>query len=280
MSLSTAEWYAEKFKRWPAVFDDVNHVKHQRLPAGMEMNLGVVDVIERTLRTTTEWDPIVEKTLLNCLQPGHVFFDVGANIGYFSLLASRLVGDSGRVVSFEPSARALSKLTAHLCLNRCSNVTVCSQAMGESVHTEQLHWAPESNIGGSTIARGKPSQGYSESIFIRRLDDVADEMQLAPDLIKLDIEGFELFALRGAQKLLAEHHPTVVCELTNQFLHDHGQSGSEMLCLMRDLGYEAWLLNLNDAGELRATHCDDDQTPADQAEILFSTTAPPFSQND
>ena len=151
--------------------------------------------------------------------------------------------------------------------------------MGESVRTEQLHWAPESNIGGSTIARGTPSQGYSESIFVRRLDDVVAEMRLVPDFIKLDIEGFELFALRGAQTMLAEHHPTVVCELTNLFLQDHGQSGCDMLQFMRGLGYDAWLLSLDDAGELVATHCDDDQTPADQAEVLFSTTTPAFAQS-
>ena len=277
LSLPTAEWYAEKLKRWPAIFRDLNFQTQQRLPAGMEMNLGIVDVIERTLLTTREWDPIVQQTLIACLKPGDTFLDVGANIGYFSLLASQLVGESGTVVSFEPSARALSKLTAHLCLNGCSNVTVCSQAMGESPGTERLNWAPSSNIGGSTIARGKPAQGYSEQIAVRRLDDVCSEMQLVPSFIKLDVEGFELFALRGAREMLKKNHPMVVCELTNHFLKDHGQSGADMLRFMRDLGYDAWLVSLNPAGQLAAKLCQPDETPQDQAEVLFSTVPPGFA---
>ena len=111
-------------------------------------------------------------------------------IGYFSLMASKLVGETGRVVSFEPSARALSKLTAHLCLNQCGNVTVCSHAMGESAGSERLNWAPSSNIGGSSIARGIPSQGYSELVAVRRLDDVCREMQLTPSFVKVTMPHF------------------------------------------------------------------------------------------
>lgn len=264
-------------QRWPSILGTLNYQTQRTLPAGMTMNLGIVDVIERTLLTTGHWDPIVEQVLQSCVQPGDTFMDVGANIGYFSLLASQLVGETGRVVSFEPSARALSRLTAHLCLNQCSNVTVCSQAMGEACGSEQLNWAPSSNIGGSTIARGIPSQGYSEQIAVRRLDDVCREMQLAPSFLKIDVEGFELFALRGAEDTLRKFHPIVVCELTNRFLVDHGQSGSEMLQFMRGLGYEAWLISLNEQGTLSAEYCDTNDTPRDQAEVLFARDQPEFA---
>ncbi len=276
LSYETAEWYAEKVKRWPAVLGELNFQTQRKLRAGMTMNLGIVDVIERTLLTTDEWDPIVEKALRACVSPGDTFLDVGANIGYFSLLASQLVGSEGRVVSFEPSARALSKLTAHLCLNRCSNVTVCSQAMGDATGPEKLNWASSSNIGGSSIARGTPSQGYSEQIFIRTLDDVCKEMQLQPSFIKLDVEGFELFALRGAERILKASHPVVVCELTNQFLTDHSQSANDMLDFMAAIGYRAWIINLASDGRLVAEPCIAGETPVNQAEVLFCTEAPEF----
>lgn len=266
-------------KLWPAVFSGTSYPLRRELATGMKMNLGIVDIIERTLRTTSHWDPIVEQTLNVCLQPGDVFLDVGANIGYFSLLGSQRVGDGGQVVSFEPSIRALSKLTTHLCINDCSNVTVCSQAMGETAGTGQLNWAPASNIGGSTIARGTPSQGHSERIAIRTLDKVCSEMKLVPSFIKLDVEGFELFALRGARQTLAKHHPVVVCELTNAFLEDHGHSGAEMLRFMRDLGYHAWLIRLDGEGNITADKCHSDETPKDQAEVLFSTTPPSFASS-
>ena len=275
LSTEAAEWYANKIKQWPAVLGELNFQTRRELRAGMTMNLGVVDVIERTLLTTNEWDPIVEKAIRACVQPGDTFLDVGANIGYFSLLASDLVGDTGRVVSFEPSARALSKLTTHLCLNQCSNVTVCSQAMGEVVGPERLNWASSSNIGGSSIARGTASQGYSEQIFVRKLDDVCQEMNLQPSFMKLDVEGFELFALRGAEQTLRTFHPVVVCELTNQFLTDHSQSADEMLNFMTALGYQAWIINLSADGELVAEKCNGTDTPVNQAEVMFCTEAPP-----
>lgn len=278
LSLQTAEWYADRIKSWPGIFSEMNFQTRRTLPAGMMMDLGIVDVIERTLLTTGEWDPIVENVLRSCLKPGDTFLDVGANIGYFSLLASQLVGDAGTVVSFEPSARALSRLTGHLCLNQCRNVTVCSQAMGESTGTETLNWAPSSNIGGSTIARGIPANGYSEQIAVRRLDDVCRDMSLKPSVIKLDVEGFELFALRGAEQTLRTHHPVVVCELTNQFLTDHGHSGSDMLHFMSSLGYDAWLVTLKEDGRLAAEPCRSDQTPRDQAEVLFAVRPPEFAQ--
>ena len=277
LSTTKAEIYANHIKQWPSVLGELNFQSQRELPAGMTMNLGIVDVIERTLLTTGSWDPIVEQALRACVKSGDTVLDVGANIGYFSLLASRLVGDEGRVVSFEPSARALSKLTGHLCLNRCGNVTVCSQAMGDHIGTDKLNWAPNSNIGGSTIARGIASQGYSEQIAIRRLDDVCNEMQIVPNFIKLDVEGFELFALRGAEETLQRHHPTVVCELTNQFLTDHGQSGADMLDFMRGLGYEAWIIDLDDDNLIRGTHCANNATPRDQAEILFAVETPEFA---
>jgi FkbM family methyltransferase len=280
LSMATADWYADQIKRRPAIFAGLNHQRQCTLPAGMKMNLGIEDVIERTLLTTGQWDPIIEQTLRACLEPGDVMLDVGANIGYFSLLGSQLVGPTGQVVSFEPSIRALSKLTTHLCINQCNNVTVCSQAMGDSVGTEHLNWAPSSNIGGSTIARGTPSQGQSELIAIRRLDDVCDEMNLAPSFVKLDVEGFELYALRGARRTLQTHHPMVVCELTNDFLQDHGQSGSQMLRFMRDLGYDAWLISLDAGGVLTAEQCGGDQTPKDQAEVLFAVKPPRFASTD
>jgi FkbM family methyltransferase len=277
LSMATADWYADQIKRRPAIFADLNFQVQHRLPAGMQMNLGIVDVIERTLLTTGQWDPIIEQTLRGCLKPGDVMLDVGANIGYFSLLGSQLVGPAGRVVSFEPSIRALSKLTTHLCINRCNNVTVCSQAMGEIAGTEHLNWAPSSNIGGSTIARGIPSQGQSEPIAVRRLDEVCEQMQLVPSFVKLDVEGFELYALRGARETLRLHHPIVVCELTNDFLEDHGQSGAEMLRFMRELGYEAWLIRLDDQHQLTAEHCSGEQVPQAQAEVLFATEPPAFA---
>lgn len=277
LSPDAADWYAEQIRKWPSILGGLNFEQTKSLPAGVTMKLGIVDVIERTLLTTGVWDPIVEQVLRQSLKPGDTFLDVGANIGYFSLLASNLVGPDGTVVSFEPSVRALAKLTTHLSLNQCHNVTVCSQAMGEIIGTNNLNWAPSSNIGGSTIARGTASQGTSEKIAVRRLDDVCNEMSLSPSAVKLDVEGFELFALRGARQMLEQHHPLVICELTNEFLRDHGHSAGDMLIFMSNFGYQAWLVTLDSRGLVTAEPCLPDRIPQDQAEVMFCVEPPDFA---
>ena len=276
LTLAQAEWYAEKIKRYPAILNELNYRRDVNLPLGVRMNVGLIDVIERSLLTTGHWDPIVESCVQQLLKPGDTFLDVGANIGYFSMMASGIVGPNGTVVSFEPSARALTRLTSHGCLNQCRNLLICSHAVGDSIGRSSLNWAPSSNIGGSTISRGKPATGAVEQITIRRLDDVCREFSLTPGLIKMDIEGFELFALRGARETLADHGPNVICELTGSFLEDHGQSARDLVQFMLDLGYTPFQLSESGSGRLVATPFCLDETPSSQAEVLFSKLSNPL----
>ena len=275
LSESTAEWYAEKIKKYPAILGDVNGRRNVQLTAGITMNVGIVDVIERSLLTTGTWDLIVEKCLQQLLTAGDTFLDVGANIGYFSMLASKIVGETGTVVSFEPSARALTRLTLHGCMNRCRNLLVCSHAVGEVAGRVALNWANATNIGGSTINRGTGT--HVEAIAVRRLDDVCQELSLRPRLMKMDIEGFELFALKGASEILQQCHPDVICELTGAFLRDHGQSSESLVRFMQDLGYLAFLVSLSTDSQLLLKRCSPEETPSEQAEILFSVSDDPFA---
>lgn len=276
LTLAQAEWYAQKIKQYPGIFGALNYRRDVTLPVGVRMNVGLIDVIERSLLTTGHWDSIVESCVQRLLKPGDTFLDVGANIGYFSMMASKVVGSNGTVVSFEPSARALTRLAAHGCLNQCRNQLICSHAVGDFTGRSTLNWAPSSNIGGSTISRGKAATGAVEQITIRRLDDVCREFDLVPSLIKMDIEGFELFALKGAREMLQMHSPQVVCELTGPFLADHGQSAKELVQFMLELDYTPFRLSEAGSGGLTATPFCLNETPTDQAEVLFSKSAVPL----
>lgn len=276
LSAATAEWYADRIRKYPAILGDLNGRRNVQFPIGITMNVGIVDVIERSLLTTGTWDLIVQKCLQQLLTAGDTFLDVGANIGYFSMLASKIVGEAGTVVSFEPSARALTRLTLHACMNRCRNLLVCSHAVGEVAERAALNWANATNIGGSTINRG--SGAHVEAIVVRRLDDVCQELSLRPRLMKMDIEGFELFALKGAIQMLQQHHPDVICELTGAFLRDHGQSSESLVRFMEELNYRAFLLSLSSDGRLLLKRCLPKDTPSEQAEILFSVSDDPLAR--
>ena len=160
------------------------------------------------------------------LRPGGIVFDVGANAGYYTLLSSVGVGPSGRVFSFEPSPWILPFLKRHLELNLVSNVDVLEVAvsdMSKKVRFEE----------GPSLATGRIASTGNVEVQMVSLDDLflAKRVPL-PDIIKMDIEGAEYDALRGAQNILEAGVPVL-------FLATHGRQIHDACCrLLRDAGYE------------------------------------------
>ena len=159
------------------------------------------------------------------VRPGDVVFDVGANVGFYTLLASELVGPGGRVVAFEPLPANLLYLREHLRLNRARNVEVveaaCAQAGGESFFDE-----------GPDRSMGRVDEQGSLRVATVALDEMVEEGRLpAPDVVKMDVEGGEAAALGGARRLLQRHRPTV-------FLATHGADLHRECCaLLAASGY-------------------------------------------
>jgi FkbM family methyltransferase len=157
--------------------------------------------------------------------PGGVVYDLGANVGYYTLLCSMLAGPRGRVVAFEPLPRNLDFLKRHLALNRVENAVVIEAAVAERGGTVRFEEAASTSKGriGADGALEVRSVALDELIARERLPQ--------PDLLKIDIEGGEFLALQGARKLLAERHPVI-------FLSTHsGQVHKDCLAFLESLGY-------------------------------------------
>ena len=143
--------------------------------------------------------------------------DVGANVGFFTLLASRLVGPSGRVLSFEPFPGALTYLRRHLELNNVNNATVVAAAVSDV--SARVGFRAHENLTMGRLADG---------------GELAVDAGLpAPDLIKIDVEGEEAKVLRGAETLLREKRPTLL-------LATHGSATHAECCVL--LGKYAYLV--------------------------------------
>jgi FkbM family methyltransferase len=137
------------------------------------------------------------------VQPGQIVFDVGANVGFYTLLASVLVGPGGRVFAFEPIEQNLVFLRKHLSLNHALNVTVLAVAASDHKGTALFDTS-------SGRAMGSLGDGGSLRVDVITLDELIDTGELpVPNYIKLDVEGAELRVLKGAAKLLAKHHPVL-----------------------------------------------------------------------
>lgn len=160
------------------------------------------DFIQRQLYYFGAWEPHLTNWLSGQLGPGDVFVDVGANIGYFSLLASRLVGDDGHVVAVEASPALAERLRENLVRNRAANVTLVNAVAAASRGTQVVYRGDDANVGQTTAVR---VAGFDEEARVAAapLSDLIDAA-LVPRVrvIKIDVQGFEADVVQGLVRLL------------------------------------------------------------------------------
>lgn len=160
--------------------------------------------------------------------PGDVVFDIGAHCGYYTLLASKLVGRTGRVVSFEPDPVNASYLQQHVSANHLRQAMVLQLALSDNSGKARFG-------GGSGTGTGRLCDDGAYDVTVRRLDDLAVQLQLAPTHLKIDVEGAELAVLRGGEQTITRYMPTI-------FLSTHGgpTQGIHAACcdLLTRWGYE------------------------------------------
>jgi FkbM family methyltransferase len=179
-----------------------------------------------------EAEVAVQRLLAAKLRPGMVFYDLGANIGLFSILAARIVGQSGRVFSFEPDHETIVRLERNVERNRLQNVTVVPKGVWSS--SGKLAFAPaDSSSPDHGTGRFLKNGARENSVFLEcvALDDFALGAP-APQAIKCDVEGAEVEVLRGAEQMLRMHRPWILCEM-----HSEANNGA---CrdLLRRFGYD------------------------------------------
>lgn len=130
------------------------------------------------------------------LRPGDTVWDIGANVGYYSLLAGRVVGTGGRVLAFEPLPENLEFLALHLKINHAENLTIIPKALGRTA--SRAHFAR-----GHTRSEGCVAEKGEFGVDVIGGDEEIDAGRLrAPDVIKMDIEGGELDAIPGIRAAL------------------------------------------------------------------------------
>lgn len=160
------------------------------------------------------------------IKGGDVVFDIGANVGFHTLLASSIVGPTGKVFSFEPVPRNLVYLRRHLQLNSIENVSVLEYAISDRSGTSLFDEGPDNSMGSLSASGGL-------TVSTATLDELISAGEIPiPDYMKIDVEGAEVQVLAGAMSLLKTFHPTL-------FLSTHGTEPHRQCCsLLNGLGYE------------------------------------------
>lgn len=175
-------------------------------------------------------------------RPGDYVIDGGANIGFFSVLASKLVGPEGQVLAFEPGANNIVSLKDNIKVNDCYNIEIVQAPLWSCHQPVQLYLCAD---GGKNSLAGHVGTRGTQDMETVVLEDYATGNMLDKiRLIKLDIEGAEEEALRGATRLL-RRQPFIVTELNVEALPKFGSSAVSVCDFLRDFGYSPFLIHFN-----------------------------------
>jgi FkbM family methyltransferase len=186
-------------------------------------------------------EPRVQQAIEVYLRSGMTFYDLGANIGFFSLLAARLVGPEGRVIAFEADSVIAARLRENLARNRFLHAAVEEKAVWSESSTVSFACADATRSADRGL--GYVTANHDEAANTIRVESVSlDDYCLShspPDFIKCDVEGAEDEVFRGAAKTLRHWHPTIVCEMHNM------DNQFALLRYFRELGYSCRLIDQN-----------------------------------
>ncbi|OGG41020.1 hypothetical protein A2118_02125 [Candidatus Kaiserbacteria bacterium GWA2_50_9] len=176
----------------------------------------------------------VEDFLVQFIKEGDVCVDVGANVGFYTLLFSALVGERGRVYAFEPTPRTFGILRKNS--SDKQNVTLVNVALMEMEGERNLADYGAEKSGLNTVLPKSSNNGIRPSLLsveVMTLDSYCFVHNIRPTFIKIDVEGAEEMVLMGGRKTLAEHHPVLIVEVQRE-------ASQPVVALLSDLGYQAY----------------------------------------
>jgi FkbM family methyltransferase len=213
--------------------------------------------------------------ITNFLKPGNTFVDVGANIGWFSLHAAQCVGSSGKVVAVEPRQGTMRLLERSSAVNGFGDVLeLHNYALGDMETHSRIAWADDMGNPGGTwlmidpaVETALEAKGHAfQDTPVVKLDKILGDRHI--DLIKIDIEGAEPAAMRGAVEALKRTKPTILSEVNPQLLSllSHMEA-ADYIDWYRQFGYRAFLLT--EKGELGLEIPPGTSPSADMVNVVF-----------
>ncbi|HEX7360790.1 MAG TPA: FkbM family methyltransferase [Bryobacteraceae bacterium] len=201
--------------------------------------------VGRHIIATGTYEPNVSEVFRRTVKPGMHVLDVGANIGFYTMLGASLVGPKGKVWAVEPNPDNVRMILASRAKNRFEHVAVIQGAAGETWETMCI-FPDASNATVTRVSAAEPSQ-FPPTVLSLPLDVLLGENRV--DVIKIDVEGSEGCSLRGALQVLRRDRPTIFCEFTPEALPSISKMTAEQfLQFLTDLDYDLTVL-LDDSGE-------------------------------
>lgn len=223
------------------------------LSYGMRMGIYPRNEECRAIYVRGIYDPNQLVAIKTLLPKGGIFIDVGANMGYFSVFAAKIVGDKGRVIAIEPSSREFDRLEHNLKLNRLKNASAHRLAITDKVGKTKISIATDERSSLNTIGYEFSVKGVekikTEEVESTTFDNFLKTARIKKiDLIKLDVEGSEIRALKGAERSIKKYRPIIILGTNKDALNVCDGNLAQLDELIKKLHYVAYYIAKNDNG--------------------------------
>ena len=186
----------------------------------------------------------VQNTLSRVLKMGDVFYDIGANVGFFTMIGAKLVGSTGMVYAFEPVPRLAQAVHRNACQNRFWNVNIIERAVGDRNGADTLLLTE--HPGGATLASTgvRPEDAVQDMpVNMLTIDSwVTDGRLKPPNVVKIDVEGAEEAVLKGMIHTILAHRPTVIYEIDDRDEAEYMRRKGSITEFFQRLGYQVYYL--------------------------------------
>ena len=211
--------------------------------------------IAPSLLLTGVYEPYETQLFAQILKPGMVVFDIGANIGYYTLIAAKIVGASGLVYAFEPDPENYELLVKNIKLNGFTNVVPIPKALSNTSGKQRMYkdgnnWGMVSFSAKNVSTKSRAFD--TETATLNEFEQTVSKL----DIIKMDVEGAEGHVITGGQELLSKYAPVIFMEFIPASLKNTGTSPDELIESVANLGYTALLINEKDGCVIPISYSD------------------------
>lgn len=207
----------------------------------LKLELHLDDWIQENIFFLGEYEKAELLTLNTFLKKGNTILDIGANIGLYSLYASKIVGEQGRIISFEPFKQNYHSFSNNIALNNFINIQLEKKAVGIENGSIKLYYnQDEQNLG--MVSTQFVENAICEEVSVISIDEYIEENKINQvDFIKIDIEGHEFKALQGMRNTLLKYKPTILIEILEE--NNSADNNEYVHRFLVDLGYHKYFIN-------------------------------------
>ncbi|MEB3343708.1 FkbM family methyltransferase [Okeania sp.] len=234
--------------------------KNQEIKLSLDSNKFTQKLMLECFKKGQTYESEIFELLCRFLRTNDCFIDIGAHIGYYSILAAKIVGNKGKVFAFEPELSNYQKILENINLNSLNNIKLFNMAVGSETKETQIFVNQDNDGGHALWDVGQHPFNYKslhnqtmQNTQLSKLDNILSQAGDITNLkmIKIDTEGAELNVIKGAVNTISQYNvPYIICEINRFGLERMGTNETELRKFMNFLDYETYLLTSNSSNSL------------------------------